>query len=46
MKNHAKNLKLFIAVTGRTTIKPPVISGDINKIVGYFPARVTEIRRW
>lgn len=46
MKNQRKNLSIFYQATGKTTIKPPVITEDINKITGYFPARVTEIRTW
>jgi len=46
MKNQPEYLKLFQANAGKTIVKPPVINPDINRMTGYCPARVNEIRRW
>jgi hypothetical protein len=44
MTDRVELLKLFKANAGHTVVKPPVINTDINRMTGYFPAKVTEYR--
>ncbi len=45
MKNHSHNLALFKSLTGKTSMKVPVMSTELKGIVGYWPSWAKDVRR-
>jgi len=45
MKNQSRHLALFKSLTGKTSMKVPVMSNDLKGIVGYWPSWAKDVRR-
>jgi hypothetical protein len=45
MKNKNQHLDLFKSVTGKTSMRVPVMSTELRSIVGYWPSWAKDVRR-